>query len=379
MSDIRNVAIYRHQLFKLSESFVAQQALALRAYHPVFVGRVQAGEAPSAADVITAMAAPTRRARCSIVWHALTRDCRAFLRRLTDRNIAIVHAHFGFDGVYAIKLARALGVPLVTTFHGFDATCSRSTLLLSARPSLLNYALFHGALARQGTLFVCVSEFIRKRVIAQGFPAGRTVTHYIGIDTAAILPASQAAAERYVLHVGRLVEKKGTADLICAFSQLAHQVPDVHLMIIGDGPLRNALQDLAREKGVEKRVRFLGPLSHQEVLHWMERASVFCLPSVTARSGDAEGLPIVLLEAAAKAVPVVATEHAGIPELVQNERTGFLVPEHSAAQLAERLRWLLDNEALRTEMGRAGRKVVEERFDIGRQARKLEALYDSVL
>jgi colanic acid/amylovoran biosynthesis glycosyltransferase len=230
-----------------------------------------------------------------------------------------------------------------------------------------------------GTCSSASSDYIRERVLGAGFPERRVVRHYIGIDTEALRPATAPAARKSIVHVARLVEKKGTRYLIEAFTRVAKNDPEVELLIIGDGPLGRSLEALARLQGPGDRIRFLGTQANAVVFDRLSKAAVFCLPSVTARSGDLEGLPISILEAAAMAVPVVATLHSGIPEAVSDGESGYLVPERDVGALAERLAHLLANDGLRQEMGQAARRIVEERFDLQRQTAALEDLYESLL
>jgi glycosyltransferase involved in cell wall biosynthesis len=169
-----------------------------------------------------------------------------------------------------------------------------------------------------------------------------------------------------------LVEKKGTKVLIEAVAGIA----GAKLAVIGDGPLRAALERQARKLG--ERVRFLGALRSDEVAQWMQRASVLAAPSVTAADGDAEGLPNVVVEAAASGLPVVGTRHSGIPEAVEDGATGFLVPEGDAGALAARLAELLGSQSLRREMGVAARQLAEHKFSRQMLTERLEAIYDEV-
>jgi glycosyltransferase involved in cell wall biosynthesis len=274
-------------------------------------------------------------------------------------------------------VARRLGIPLVTTFHGFDATLSTVSLLRS--PAWANYPLFRGQLARRGDLFLCASSFIRDRVLAMGFPEARTRVHYIGVDCAAIRPRAPAEETRSILHVARLVEVKGTRHLIGAFARLAGRFPDVELTIVGDGPLNSSLQALAGSLGVGDRVHFLGARPYPDVLGLMRKAAMLVLPSVRAGDGRVEGLGMVLLEAAATGVPTIGSRIGGIPEGVIDGETGFLAPERDEAVLAERMATLLDNRELRLTMGARARALVEDRFDLRRQTALLEDHYDSVL
>jgi colanic acid/amylovoran biosynthesis glycosyltransferase len=372
---MRNVAVFRHQLFKVSEPFITQQAEALQHYRPLYLGRDRFGEGPDGAESLALMDLPRQRSFMRRMWQVMTRATKGYRELLGQQRPALIHAHFGVEGVYALPLARRLGVPLITTFHGFDATLSTKSLLASRKPSWVNYALRREQLAKQGDLFLCVSEYIRQRVIELGFPEERTHVHYIGIDTQAIQPRDSGKEKPIILHVARLVEKKGTEYLIRAFAQMADEVPNMQLVIIGDGPLKGELESLGKTLGIDGRIEFMGARPHGEVMAAMHEAAVLVLPSVTAGSGDAEGLGMVLLEAAASGVPVIGTMHGGIPEAIVDAQSGFLVPERDVGALAKRLSEMLQDGSMRRDMGRDARHLCEAKFDIGRQAERLESLY----
>lgn len=368
--------IFRHQLFKVSEPFITQQAEHLTRFRPVYLGRSRFGSSPEGAHSFALEDIATQRRFSRRLWQVLTRDPRPYMDLLGGQRPLLLHAHFGVEGVYALPLARKLGVPLITTFHGFDATTSTNALLRSGSPSWINYACFRRQLAQEGDLFLCVSEYIRQRVIELGFPEKRTHVHYIGIDTQALQPRRAEEENPVVLHVARLVEKKGTEYLIRAFAHVAAQIPEVELVIVGEGPLRAPLETLAKSLRIEERIRFLGAKPHADVLSLIRKAAMLVLPSVTARSGDTEGLGMVLLEAAAQGVPIIGTRHGGIPEAVDDTKTGYLVPERDSNLLAERMHVLLKNSTLRHDMGREARRMCETRFNIQDQSKKLESYYD---
>jgi colanic acid/amylovoran biosynthesis glycosyltransferase len=375
---VREVAIFRHNLFKTSEPFIAQQAQRLRRYRPVYLGRLRFGRPPEGAESLALQdLARSGWSLPLIGWQMLSRDPRPYQRLLRGHRLALMHAHFGVEGVYALPLRKRLRIPLVTTFHGFDATLATYALL--SNPAWAHYPLLRRKLAREGDLFLCASSFVRDRLLASGFPEARTRTHYIGVDCSAIRPRDRIEEEPVILHVARLVEVKGTRHLLRAFASLARRYDDVQLVIIGDGPLHRPLQALATALGVQNRVRFLDALPHPEVLAWMRKAAMLVLPSVRTASGRAEGLGMVLLEAAATGVAVIGSQVGGIPEAVIDGRTGFLVPERDEGALAERLGELLDDPAMRHRMGAEGRALAEQRFDIHQQTAALEALYDSLM
>ncbi len=155
--------------------------------------------------------------------------------------------------------------------------------------------------------------------------------------------------------------------------------PGARLVILGDGPLLSRLKEKAARLGLGNSVEFLGRRSQQDVADWMARAWLLAVPSITASDGDAEGLPTVLFEAAAGRLPVVASDHSGIPEAVVDGKTGFIVPEGEAGPLAARMLDLLRSPDLRSAMAGAARRLAEERFDAVRQVGLLEGHYDRLV
>ena len=376
---MKTAIIFRHELFRVSEPFIAQQAGQLQRFRPLYLCRERVGDRPESSEVLALQDLPDQRGLVAKSWQILTRDPRPYMRLLGDRVPSLIHAHFGVEGVHALRLSRRLDVPLITTFHGFDASVSGRGLVRSGSPSWISYLMLRHELAKHGSLFLCVSEFIRRRVLALGFPEERTRVHHIGTDTLAVQSRSLEDERPIVLHVARLVEKKGTEYLIRAFALVADRTPKFTMIIIGDGPLRSKLQSLADALGLGDQVRFMGAQPHAKVIAWMRRSACLVLPSVTARNGDAEGLPVVFLEAAALGLPLIGTFHGGIPEVVINGETGFLVAERDVTVLARRLGELMSDKSGRRRMGRAARVLAESRFDIRRQTEKLEAFYDDVL
>jgi glycosyltransferase involved in cell wall biosynthesis len=357
------VAIFRSPLFNASETFVCAHLAGLTRYRPLAVGFVAKGEAEARRFLLS----PSERLALILAGRA----GRAAARLRAEAPV-LVHAHFGTDGLLALPLAEALGVPLVTTLHGHEVSRTSARLLLSGRLSWMRYALLKRRLLARGRLFLAVSEAVRRRALAAGYPAERTVTHHNGVDTIFFHPSAAPVESGLVLHVGRLVEKKGTRDLIDAVAR----VDGATLVVVGDGPLRPSLERRARALGAS--VRFLGALPPGEVLGWMQRAWLLAAPSVTARDGDAEGLPTVLCEAAAAGLPVVATRHSGIPEIVADGETGLLSAEGDVAALARNISTLLASPERRQAMSSSARQRAERRFDLRVQSARLERLYDAV-
>lgn len=365
-------AIFRSAAFNRSEQFIQVQAALLKRYRPLVVAFKRTDElAPELEGrVLTPFSG-----REALELRLLGR-LQAVPPDLVQARPAVVHAHFATDGLIALPIARALGAPLVTTLRGYDVTVYPARMLASGRLSWMRYALAGARLRREGELFLAVSEALRRQAVARGFPEDRTQVHYDGVDVDRFKPAPGAAVPGLVVHVGRLVEKKGTRLLIRAFAEARRAHPQAQLAIIGEGPLRAELEKLAGGLGLGSSVRFLGAQPHAAVRDWMQRAWVLAAPSVTGANGDQEGLPTVLVEAAACGAALIGSLHSGIPEIVVDGESGLLAPEGSVGALSRRLEELLGSPELRNRLAAGARALAERSFDATRQGAALEAIYD---
>jgi hypothetical protein len=181
-----------------------------------------------------------------------------------------------------------------------------------------------------------------------------------------------------ILFVGRFVEKKGASYAIETIDRLLKESHNIELRMIGDGPLMNEAKNLMNELSLNEKIVLLGPQPHSIVLKEMEEADIFFLPSITADNGDREGIPVSIMEAQATGLPVVSTVHSGIPELVIDSKTGFLVPENDTAAMAEKLKELITNYKLRINMGELGRSQIESIYDREKEIDQLDKLFRSV-
>jgi len=282
----------------------------------------------------------------------------------------VIHCHFGPNGVAGCALRDLLALPakLVTSFYGYDVS-HRRWRRRDGR---------YRRLFRKGDLFIAISDDMRARLADLGCPADRIALLPLGIDLRRFEVPQRGSGDgdrTVVATVARLIEKKGLEYSIRAIAKLRDRNRQVLYKIIGDGPLRPQLQDLIEELGVGDAVQLLGWADPAGVRELLEQADIFVLPSVTAADGDQEGTPTVLLEAQAMGLPVVSTLHAGIPEIVDDGRSGYLVRERDAEALAERLADLIGDRELRAELGRAGRANVEARHDARALAAQLEEIY----
>ncbi|NOU11851.1 MAG: glycosyltransferase [Nitrospira sp.] len=281
----------------------------------------------------------------------------------------IIHCQFGTIGLNAPSLNRVLACAsrIVTSIRGYDVT-----VFLKKHPGA-----YHG-LFREGDLFLPVCEFLKDRLIQEGCEEKKIVVHHSGIDCSKFeyVQRQRVSGEPIkVLTIARLMEKKGVAFAIEAVSRLLSKGEKIEYRIVGDGVLRENLQQLIEGMGIERQVKLLGWKTHEAVKMLLEESHVLVAPSLTAESGDQEGIPNAIKEAMASGLPVISTFHSGIPELVTDGVSGLLVPERDAASLADSLAYLISHPEVCKEMGEAGRMQVEQRFDTNSLNKKLEELY----
>ncbi|HET7550122.1 MAG TPA: glycosyltransferase [Gemmatimonadaceae bacterium] len=272
-----------------------------------------------------------------------------------------VLCHFGPNGRRIARLRRAGLVrgKIATVFHGYDM----SRYLITAGP----YA--YERLFDEGELFLPVSDFWRSRLIELGCAPEKIAVHHMGIALSRF-PVPQRRVARdddtvRLLSVARLVEKKGVEYAIRAVAALRDETDRrIEYRILGDGPLRAELERLVRTLGVGDSVEFAGESDQAGVRRAMGSADIFVAPSVVAEDGDMEGVPVSIMEAMARGLPVVSTLHSGIPELVRDKVSGYLVPERDAFALSRALARLVAAPQLRHRMGMAGRRIVERSYDL---------------
>ena len=369
------VIIFRNELLPISETFIEAQVRSLKSFRPQYVGLVPAGHSlplPPSAIFLCG-----RRSRLSRVLAAAYKSVghpRRAYSRVREAGANLLHAHFALDGATALPLRAFLKIPLLVTLHGYDVTTTDATFRRTIGGRL--YLARRRQLWEKASLFLCVSQFIRKKAIEAGFPEKKLVVHYIGIDRQLFDYAPNQISRRSVLFVGRLVEKKGCSYLIEAMADIQKRHPDAELIIVGEGPEHAALVE--RAKQLSLHCRFMGAQPQSTIHQLLQSARVFCVPSVTAATGDSEGLGMVFAEAQAMGVPVVSFQHGGIPEVVRHGETGLLATERDTVMLGQYIERLITDDQLWEEFSRAGSAWVRHRFDLEKQTKELEELYESV-
>jgi colanic acid/amylovoran biosynthesis glycosyltransferase len=287
----------------------------------------------------------------------------------------IIYCHFGPNGNKAMILRKigAVTGKLLTVFHGYD---------LSSYLKEQDNSHIYSHLFKQGDLFLPISDLWKSRLIELGCSPEKIVVHRMGIDVDKFIfkPRQIGADEKVrIVSIARLVSKKGIEYGIRAMERMTKTLEKFEYIVVGDGPLRNELEKLIDQLGVNQYVKLLGWKEQPEILEILSRSHIFLAPSITSETEDQEGIPVVLMEAMASGLPVISTKHGGIPELVKDKVSGFLVPEKSVDDLVDKLSYLINHPELWLEMGKAGRNFIVENYNIEKLNDTLVKIYERVI
>lgn len=285
-------------------------------------------------------------------------------RKARARGITQFHAHFGLVATTVARLAsRFSGLPYSFTAHAKDIFHE------SVQPDDLRRKL------RDAGAVITISDYnLRYLREAYGADGARVCRVYNGLDLERFSYSSPAKREALIVAVGRLIEKKGFADLIDACAVLARRGHVFSCDIIGEGPLKAELQSQMQRHGLAGSVILRGPRSQEEVIQRIRKAAVLAAPCVVSSDGDRDGLPTALLEAMALGTTCVSTDVTGIPEVLRDGHTGLMVAQHDPQGLAEALERLLNDGALRELLAWRARRLAEEKFDIHRNASQMREI-----
>lgn len=380
MNKSRTIAIYHRRYLAISETFVYRQIVGLERYHPiVFTDKLNKPDR-FPLDNVPLVVSPRKKilerfAELFTPPYGYVRGSaiNTFLSAAKQRNVSLLHAHFGPGGIRILPVAKRLGVPLITTFHGYD---------VSKRIRQKHYVRALKKLFGAGTLFLTACGAFNERLLALGAPEEKIVVHYCGVPLDLFNPKRYTGRKNgrvRFLQVGRFTEKKGFTELVDAFSKVIVAGIDAELVLIGGGRTMADTKKKILLHGLSDRVVLKGVLPATDVAKEMQQADIYVQNSMTASHGDVEALPITVVEAMASALPVIASRHMGMPEGVEHGNSGILFDERDFNALTDAMISLSMAPEKWEEMGARGRQIVEKKFDLKSQNERLERIYDRVL
>lgn len=297
----------------------------------------------------------------------------ATIRLLRKENFGLIHAHWLIPQAVAAIIARALSgrrVPLLSTAHGGDLYGLRGKVMDRIRRFVLE----------ESAAVTVVSHAMGRDIVKTGVSLEKI--HVIPMGTDLVHQFSPGAGVRnpkQVLFVGRLVDKKGCSYLVEAWPEVIQGDPEARLLIVGDGPEKEGLKNRARELKVGTSVQFLGALDQTSLPELYRSSGVVVFPSVVDRGGDREGFGLVPVEALGCECAVVVTDLPAMQDIVEDGKTGLVVPQKDAASLANAISRLLNDQSLRLRLGQEGRRYVLKNFDWEIIAEQYRALIDSLI
>jgi len=289
---------------------------------------------------------------------------------LIENKIEAVLAQYGPSGVKMMDICHALKIPLAVYFRGYDAY----------RQDMLDaYGRDYPKLFQLAAVLFVTSRAMQRQLERLGAVPEKIIYNPSGADTALFKYHDAGKNPPVFLATGRFEASKSPHLTILAFSKALPKIPNAKLIMAGEGYLLEACKILAKALKIEDAVEFKGIISQEEVAQLMSQCRAFLQHSVTTPANDTEGTPVAIMEASASGLPVIATNHAGIPEVVEHGRTGFLVEEGDIDSMAECIVKIGNDSKLAATLGQAGSAKIRETYTTARNIEKVTEVMDQLL
>ncbi|MGB5847628.1 MAG: glycosyltransferase family 4 protein [Ignavibacteriaceae bacterium] len=297
-----------------------------------------------------------------------------FVKKMSNDDIKIIHAHFGPSGIEILPVAKHLNIPLIVSFHGYDGSI------------LLKFEDYKKKLKRlfEYSYVIVPSHYMLEElnekignlnncsIVNYGIP----LDDFRYVERTSVKKKVDSGETLTFLQVSNFVEKKGHFYTVSAFKELLNIYSNAQLILAGEGYLKGEIQELVNNLGLTKKVIFPGAVNHNQVSIFMSKADLFLHHSITSSQGDKEGIPNVIMEAMATGLPCISTKHAGIRELIKDEVNGLLVAERDINGYVRKMKELLEKE---NDFSSQARKTIENDFNLEIQVKKLKKIYSGLI
>lgn len=287
----------------------------------------------------------------------------AFVKSLKKNKIQLVFAQYGNTAHRIVKICKYLNIPLITHFHGYDASVNSVIESCGQYKEVFEYSSY----------IISVSKVMEAKLLEMGCPREKLVYNPYGPNNDFFKVKPSYSSSTFI-GIGRFVNKKAPYYTILAFNRVVQQYPDANLILAGNGELYEVCVNLVKQLKLEDNVFFSGVIDRKNFISYLENAIAFVQHSVTAINGDQEGTPVAVLEASAAGVPVIATRHTGISDVILENETGLLVDEHDVEGMANAMIQLLANKNFAKTLGEKGKERIRELFSMERHLLKLDEI-----
>lgn len=288
------------------------------------------------------------------------------LKSLKENNIDVVLAEYGTHAHHILSAIKKAGLPMIVHFHGFDASITEVVQKHNNYKEVFQYAV----------KVIAVSKKMEQMLLDLGCPREKLVYNVYGPQPE-FLEVQPKFTKKQFIAIGRFTDKKAPYYTILAFKNAIKEHPDANLIMAGDGQLLNTCKNLVKHYGLETQVDFPGVITPDTYRELLSESLAFVQHSITAASGDMEGTPLAILEASAAGLPVVATKHAGIPDVIVHGKTGLLCEEHRVDAMAANMIKLLGNKSLAKSLGQAGKENIRTHFAMERHIEILQNILEN--
>ena len=354
---VKTIAFYIEEPIKIHQEFMYNQIVKLDQYRPIVIGPFSSSN--------------NIRFQFEHYYNVNEiQDLGAFFKK---QNVVAIHAHQGKHSSSILPVAIKYDIPLIVNFRGRDASTQ-------TKKRFLNNKERYASLTKHGAGYFAVCHFLAKELKKLGFPEDKIHVLYGGLDLG-LYPYFKRSlpktGEIRILLVATVAEK-GFHTLLKAFHGLGREYPRATLHIIGTGKDEEKIKDFINEYQLNDHVFLRGAMDSHQISKELRDSHLFCLASETGEDGDVEGIPNALKEAMASGLPVISTFHAGIPELIEHKRTGYLAPEKDDLKLAQGIKYFLDHPDAWEIYTKRARQVIEEKFDLNKQIVEQQKLYSLI-